>query len=144
MSVSEWGLISSSQLLLSLLLATPLATLSDRWGRSNAVRLSTAIATLSVFMYSSFSVNLVTALIFVALNAVALLLLLPSAKAFIADVTTSNERAKGMGVLSLAQTLPAVASSVGAILYNVSKILPFYVAACVYLLALIFSFIFKF
>ncbi|MGB9759336.1 MAG: MFS transporter [Thermoproteota archaeon] len=144
LSILDWGLISSSQLLLSLLLATPLAMFSDRWGRSNAIRFSAMMAALSAFMYSSFSRNLPTAVIFVALNAVALLLLLPSAKALITDVTASNERAKGMSVLSLAQTLPAVASSIGAILYDVSKILPFYVATCVYLLALLFSFILSF
>ena len=144
LSILDWGLISSSQLLLSLLLATPLAMFSDRWGRPNAIRFSAIMAALSAFMYSSFSMNLSTAVIFVALNAVALLFLLPSAKALITDVTASNERAKGISVLSLAQTLPAVTSSIGAILYDISKALPFYTATCVYLLALLLSFILRF
>ena len=67
-----------------------------------------------------------------------------SAKALITDFTASNERAKGISVLSLAQTLPAVTSSIGAILYDVSKVLPFYTATCVYLLALLLSFILRF
>lgn len=68
--------------------------------------------------------------------------LIPATMAFVADITTLEERGKGMGLLGASMSLGfMIGPAIGGFLANVSLTFPFYMAALAAILSAVISFI---
>ncbi|GKW45025.1 MFS transporter [Planococcus sp. NCCP-2050] len=115
--------------------------LSDKYGRKKLIIIGLIIFGLSqlVFGLASDLWILYLARFFSGLGAA---FLIPPMMAFVADITTFEERGKGMGLLGASMSLGfMVGPGFGGFLAEVSLQFPFYVATAVALIAAVISFI---
>lgn len=114
--------------------------LSDKYGRKKLIIIGLIIFGLSqlVFGLASDLWILYLARFFSGLGAA---FLIPPMMAFVADITTFEERGKGMGLLGASMSLGfMVGPGFGGFLAEVSLQFPFYVATAVALIAAVISF----
>lgn len=114
--------------------------LSDKYGRKNLI-----IFGLVVFGLSQLLFGMATELWVLYLarffSGVGGAFLIPPMMAFVADITTYEERGKGMGLLGASMSLGfMIGPGIGGFLSEVSLQFPFYVATSVALLAALLSF----
>ncbi|RAZ69933.1 MFS transporter [Planococcus maitriensis] len=115
--------------------------LSDKYGRKNLI-----IFGLIVFGLSQLVFGLATELwiLYVArfFSGLGGAFLIPPMMAFVADITTYEERGKGMGLLGASMSLGfMIGPGIGGFLSEVSLQFPFYVATSVALLSALLSYI---
>ncbi|MFP8781876.1 MFS transporter [Planococcus plakortidis] len=115
--------------------------LSDKYGRKNLI-----IFGLIVFGLSQLVFGLATELwiLYVArfFSGLGGAFLIPPMMAFVADITTYEERGKGMGLLGASMSLGfMIGPGIGGFLSEVSLEFPFYVATSVALLSALLSYI---
>lgn len=115
--------------------------LSDKYGRKNLI-----IFGLIVFGLSQLVFGLATELwiLYIArfFSGLGGAFLIPPMMAFVADITTYEERGKGMGLLGASMSLGfMIGPGIGGFLSEVSLEFPFYVATSVALLSALLSYI---
>ncbi|HSJ37254.1 MAG TPA: MFS transporter [Planococcus sp. (in: firmicutes)] len=115
--------------------------LSDKYGRKKLIIFGLVIFGLSQLMFGLATELwvLYLARFFSGLGAA---FLIPPMMAFVADITTFDERGKGMGLLGASMSLGfMIGPGFGGFLAEVSLQFPFYIAALVAILAAILSYI---
>lgn len=123
-------------------LFSPLAgNLSDRYGRKIFI-----IGGLLIYGFSQIIFGMATELwmLFLGrfLSGIGAAFIMPPVMAYVADITTAEERGKGMGLVGAAISLGfMIGPGVGGFLANVNLHFPFYLAGIVALLAAILSLI---
>lgn len=112
---------------------------SDKYGRKKMIIIGLCIMTISAIMFAigqSMSMLYASRL----LGGVGAAFLIPPMMAYIADITTFENRGKGMGLLGAAMSLGfVIGPGVGGLLADVSIRTPFYVSAAVSALAMLIS-----
>ncbi|WEG73762.1 MFS transporter [Vagococcus intermedius] len=125
------------------LVFSPIAgRLSDLFGRKRMIVIGMVIFALSEFI---FGIGHVVSLLYLSriLGGLSAALIFPSVMAFVADITTLEERPKAMGWVSGAVSGGfIIGPGIGGFLGDISTRLPFYVAAILGLVGFIFAFIF--
>jgi multidrug resistance protein len=122
------GLITASYAIAQLLFAPVWGRLSDRYGRRPIILLSLAGSAVSALMIG-LAGTLVILFVARILQGVAGASY-AAAQAYVADVTTKQERARGMGMIGAAFGLGFILGpAFGAIFSTVDERLPFFVAA---------------
>ncbi|MGI2327361.1 MFS transporter [Planococcus sp. YIM B11945] len=114
--------------------------LSDKYGRKNLIIFGLVVFGLSqlVFGLASELWILYLARFFSGLGSA---FLIPPMMAFVADITTYEERGRGMGLLGASMSLGfTIGPGIGGFLAGISLQFPFYVAASVALIAALISF----
>ncbi|MCM3781712.1 MFS transporter [Neobacillus mesonae] len=103
--------------------------LSDQWGRKKMIMIGLLLTVISDFMFAiSTSLPLLYAARFI--GGIGLGLMVPSNMAYVADITTSDTRAKGMGYLGAAMNLGMVLGpGLGGIIAEFGIRVPYYFAA---------------
>ncbi|BBH20694.1 tetracycline resistance MFS efflux pump [Paenibacillus baekrokdamisoli] len=115
---------------LTQLLLSPLSgRLSDRWGRKKMI-----VAGMFIFAISEFIFGIANSMLVLyvsrLLGGLGAALITPSIMAYIADITTTNERAKGMGYISAAiSTGFIIGPGIGGFVAEYGIRVPFYSAA---------------
>ena len=123
-------------------LLSPIAgDLSDRHGRKLFI-----IGGLVVYGTAQIFFGLSTEvwMLFVArfLSGAGAAFIMPPIMAFVADITTMEDRGKGMGMIGAAMSLGfMIGPGIGGLLANINLHFPFYIAGCVSLIAAIISYI---
>ena len=115
--------------------------LSDKYGRKKLIILGLIVFGLSqlAFGLASHLWILYVARFFSGLGAA---FLIPPMMAFVADITTFDERGKGMGLLGASMSLGfMIGPGIGGFLAEVSIQFPFYIATAVALIAAFISFV---
>ncbi|MCM3087269.1 MFS transporter, DHA1 family, multidrug resistance protein [Bhargavaea ginsengi] len=133
------GFLISSFALAQFLFSPISGNLSDRYGRKKLI-----IFGLVVFGLSQLAFGLATELwmLFVArfITGFGAAFLIPPMMAFVADITTFDDRGKGMGWLGASMSLGfMIGPSIGGFLSGVSLQFPFYIACSVALIAALSS-----
>lgn len=122
------GLITASYAVMQLLFAPVWGRLSDRYGRRPIILVSlagSAVAALAIGLAGTLLVLFVARVVQGIAGAS-----YAAAQAYVADVTTPQERAKGMGLIGAAFGLGFVLGpALGALFSAVDERLPFFVAA---------------
>ena len=122
------GLITASYAVMQLLFAPVWGRLSDRYGRRPIILVSlagSAVAALTIGLAGTLVVLFVARVVQGIAGAS-----YAAAQAYVADVTTPEERAKGMGMIGAAFGLGFVLGpAIGAMFSAVDERLPFFVAA---------------
>jgi multidrug resistance protein len=122
------GLITASYAVMQLLFAPVWGRLSDRYGRRPIILVSlagSAVAALTIGLAGTLVVLFVARVLQGIAGAS-----YAAAQAYVADVTTPEERAKGMGLIGAAFGLGFVLGpAIGALFSAVDERLPFFVAA---------------
>ncbi len=129
-SAIEIGLLGTSYAAMQFLFAPVWGRLSDRYGRRPVI-----LAALAGTVVSSLLVGLATSLAFLwvarILNGIAGASY-SAAQAYVADITTREERAKGMGLIGAAFGIGfIIGPALGGLCALVDKRFPFFVAAAV-------------
>ncbi|OLN21584.1 MFS transporter [Domibacillus antri] len=121
-------------------LFSPLAgDLSDRFGRKNAIVFGLLLFSLSQFLFT-FSEHLSLLYVSRLIGGIGGAFMIPSMMAFVADITTVETRAKGMGRLGAAMSFGfVVGPGVGGFLAAFGLRAPFIIAGVVAALAVIMS-----
>lgn len=124
------------------LLASPISgKWVDRYGRKPMIIIGLIIFGLSEFIFGV-GENVSTLFVSRALGGISAAFIMPAVTAFIADITTNNERSKALGYMSAAiNTGFIVGPGIGGFLAEVHTRLPFFVAAIFGILAAILSFL---
>ena len=121
---------------------SPIAgNLSDRYGRKNLIIFGLVVTGLAQI---TFGLSTEVWMLFVArfLGGLGSAFIAPPIMAFVADVTTYEERGKGMGMLGAAMSLGfMIGPGIGGFLSKVSIHFPFYMAGAAAILAAILSFL---
>ncbi|WP_428911431.1 MFS transporter [Niallia sp. Krafla_26] len=124
------------------LIASPIAgKWVDRFGRKPMIIIGLIIFGISEFI---FGVGKSVQILFISrmLGGISAAFLMPAITAFIADITTNNERSKALGYMSAAiNTGFIVGPGIGGFLAEVHTRLPFFVAAMFGIVAAILSFL---
>lgn len=127
-SPTEIGLITASYAVMQLLFAPVWGRLSDRHGRRPVILISLAGSAVAALMIGAAG-TLVVLWLARVLQGVAGASY-AAAQAYVADVTTPRERARGMGLIGAAFGLGFVLGpAIGALFSAVDERLPFFVAA---------------
>lgn len=122
------GLITASYAVMQLLFAPVWGRLSDRYGRRPVILVSLAGSAVSALMIG-LAGTLLIVLIARLLQGIAGASY-AAAQAYVADVTTREERARGMGMIGAAFGLGFVLGpALGAVFSSIDQRLPFFVAA---------------
>ncbi|MGG3448738.1 MFS transporter [Domibacillus aminovorans] len=121
-------------------LFSPLAgDLSDRFGRKKAIIFGLVLFSLSQFLFA-FSETLVLLYVSRVIGGIGGAFMIPSMMAFVADITTLETRAKGMGRLGAAMSFGfVVGPGIGGFLAAFGLRAPFVIAGTVATLAAILS-----
>lgn len=122
------GLITASYAVMQLIFAPVWGRLSDRYGRRPVILISlagSAVAALAIGLAGTLVVLFVARVVQGVAGAS-----YAAAQAYVADVTSPAERAKGMGMIGAAFGLGFVLGpAIGALFSTIDDRLPFYVAA---------------
>lgn len=103
--------------------------LSDRHGRKIMIFSGMGLTVISDFIFAV-SHNLILLYIARFIGGIGLGIMVPSVLAYVADVTTSDTRAKGMGYISASMNLGMVLGpGIGGIIANFGIRVPYFVAA---------------
>ncbi len=126
---------------LSQFLFSPIAgDLSDKHGRKNLIIVGLLISGLSQI---AFALAPYLSLLFVArfFSGIGAAFLVPPMMAFVADITTIEERGRGMGLLGASMSLGfMIGPAIGGFLSKISLLFPFYFASAAAFTAAIISF----
>lgn len=115
--------------------------LSDKYGRKNLIIFGLVVFGLSQLMFGLAS-DLWILYLARFFSGVGGAFLIPPMMAFVADITTYEERGKGMGLLGASMSLGfMIGPGIGGFLSEVSLQFPFYVATTVALLSALLSYI---
>nr|WP_092068572.1 MFS transporter [Dendrosporobacter quercicolus]NSL47148.1 MFS transporter [Dendrosporobacter quercicolus DSM 1736]SDL78072.1 MFS transporter, DHA1 family, multidrug resistance protein [Dendrosporobacter quercicolus] len=125
---------------LTLFLFSPLAgELSDRYGRKRAIVFGLSMFCLSQYLFGAAS-ELWLLYVSRLIGGIGIAFTSPAITAYIADITTEDERGKGMSWLSAAMALGIVIGpGVGGVLAEYDLRLPFYFAAVASALSMLAS-----
>ncbi|WP_028391678.1 MFS transporter [Bacillus cihuensis] len=116
--------------------------LSDRFGRKKIIVFGLILFALSQFIFA-FSQQLILLFISRAIGGMGAAFLIPSMMAFVADITTVENRAKGMGRLGASMSLGfVVGPGIGGFLAAFGVKAPFFIAGAVAAIAVILSLFF--
>ncbi|MCL6587108.1 MAG: MFS transporter [Anoxybacillus sp.] len=141
-SPTELGLLMAVYSLMQLLFAPVWGRLSDRYGRKPFLLLGIIGLTLSFFL---FAIANTLSMLFVAriLGGVLSAATMPTATAYVADVTSVEERGKGMGMIGAAIGLGFIfGPAIGGILSKNDLHTPFWLAGCLSLVTALLVFVF--
>ena len=122
------------------LVASPITgVMSDKFGRTKLIAMGMALFAVSELIFGlSYSVNWLY--VSRALGGIAAALIMPSVTAYVADVTTIEERPKAMGIVSAAISGGfIIGPGVGGVLANLGTRVPFFVAAFLGLLGMVLA-----
>lgn len=140
-SPTELGLLMAVYSLMQLFFAPMWGRISDRIGRKPVMMIGIAGLALSFFIMASADsllVLFIARIIGGALSSANM----PTAMAYVADITTPEERGKGMGIIGAATGLGFVfGPAIGGIFSKTSLNVPFYVAGISSFITLILVFI---
>lgn len=134
---TELGLLMAVYSLMQLFFAPMWGRISDRIGRKPVMLIGIAGLTLSFFL-SGMANSLW--LLFVAriVGGILSSANMPTAMAYVADITTPEDRGKGMGIIGAAIGLGFIfGPAIGGIFSKTSLTLPFYIAGVVALITLV-------
>ena len=136
------GLLAASFALAQLLFSPFWGVLSDKFGRKPIILVGLLGLSLS-FLVFAFAANLTSLFILRFIQGIFSGATMPSARAYIADVTTKEERIRAMGRIGTALALGIILGpAIGGLLAQASFVLPFFAAAIIAALNLIFVFFF--
>lgn len=136
------GFLAASFALAGFIFAPLWGMLSDRFGRK-AIIAGGLIGIAGSFFLFGAATNLTILFIARFLQGVFAAATLPGARAYIADITTNEDRVRALGYLGAALSLGVILGpAIGGILASVSLSLPFYAAGALALLNFIFVGIF--
>ncbi|MFJ7735838.1 MFS transporter [Lysinibacillus sp. NPDC097287] len=133
------GLLIASFALAQFVFSPIAGNLSDQYGRKNLIVFGLVVTGLSQI---AFGLSTEVWMLFVArfLGGLGSAFIAPPIMAFVADVTTYEERGKGMGMLGAAMSLGfMIGPGIGGFLSTVSLHFPFYMAGAAAILAAILS-----
>ncbi|AWE09217.1 MFS transporter [Lysinibacillus sp. 2017] len=136
------GFLIASFALAQFLLSPVAGDLSDRHGRKRFIVYGLVLYGCSQILFGMASEVWI---LFLArfLSGVGAAFIMPPIMAFVADITTYEERGKGMGMIGAAMSLGfMIGPGIGGFLANVNLTFPFYLAGVVALIAAILSAIF--
>lgn len=136
------GFLIASFALAQFLLSPVAGDLSDRHGRKHFIVYGLVLYGCSQILFGMASEVWI---LFLArfLSGVGAAFIMPPIMAFVADITTYEERGKGMGMIGAAMSLGfMIGPGIGGFLANVNLTFPFYLAGVVALIAAILSAIF--
>ena len=128
---TELGLLMSVYSLMQFIFAPLWGRISDRFGRKPVMLLGIAGLSISFFMTASadalwvlFAARIIGGILSSA-N-------MPTAMAYVADITTDEDRSKGMGIIGAATGLGFVfGPAIGGIFSGISLTTPFYIAGSI-------------
>lgn len=115
--------------------------LSDRYGRKNLIVFGLIVAGIAQI---TFGLSTEVWMLFIArfLGGLGSAFIAPPIMAFVADITTYEERGKGMGMIGASMSLGfMIGPGIGGFLSKVSLHFPFYTAGCAAILAALLSFV---
>ncbi|MFD1607792.1 MFS transporter [Oceanobacillus luteolus] len=141
-SPTELGLLMAVYSLMQLFFAPMWGRISDRFGRKPVILIGIFGLSLSFFMlalstevWMLFAARIVGGILSAA-N-------MPTVMAYVADITTEEERSKGMGIIGVATGLGFIfGPAIGGVFTNIDLHAPFYLAGALSFLTLIFVIIF--
>lgn len=137
-----FGLLIATFALAQFIFSPIAGDLSDRFGRKKIIVVGLILFSLSQFIFA-FSQQLVLLFISRAIGGMGAAFLIPSMMAFVADITTVENRAKGMGRLGASMSLGfVVGPGIGGFLAAFGVKAPFYIAGSVAAIAVILSIFF--
>ncbi|MGE7767418.1 MFS transporter [Peribacillus sp. NPDC096540] len=140
-SPTELGLLMAVYSLMQLLFAPMWGRISDRIGRKPVMMIGIAGLALSFFIMAtadSLWVLFVARIVGGVLSSANM----PTAMAYVADITTPEDRGKGMGIIGAATGLGFIfGPAIGGIFSKTSLNLPFYIAGISSLITLILVFL---
>ena len=137
-----FGLLIATFALAQFIFSPIAGDLSDRFGRKKIIVFGLILFSLSQFIFA-FSQQLVLLFISRAIGGMGAAFLIPSMMAFVADITTVENRAKGMGRLGASMSLGfVVGPGIGGFLAAFGVKAPFYIAGSVAAIAVILSIFF--
>lgn len=135
------GMLIASFALAQFVFSPIAGNLSDQYGRKNLIIFGLVVTGLSQI---AFGLSTEVWMLFIArfLGGLGSAFIAPPIMAFVADVTTYEERGKGMGMLGAAMSLGfMIGPGIGGFLSTVSLHFPFYMAGVAAVLAAILSFV---
>lgn len=136
------GLLAASFAFAQLLFSPFWGILSDRFGRKPIILLGLFGLSLS-FLVFAFAANLAALFLFRFIQGVFSGATMPSARAYVADVTSKEERVKAMGRIGASLALGVILGpAIGGLLAQSSMVLPFFAAALIAALNFILMFFF--
>ena len=136
------GLLAASFALAQLLFSPFWGILSDRFGRKPIILIGLFGLSLS-FLVFAFAANLATLFISRFIQGFFSGATMPSARAYVADLTTKEERIKAMGQIGAALSLGIILGpAIGGFLAQESLVFPFLAASSVGLLNFLLMFLF--
>ena len=136
-SPTELGLLMSVYSLMQLFFAPMWGRISDRIGRKPVMIIGIAGLALSFFI-SAMADSLWVLFVARVVGGVLSSANMPTAMAYVADITTPEDRGKGMGIIGAAIGLGFIfGPAIGGIFSKTSLTFPFYVAGVVSLITLV-------
>ncbi|WP_051530092.1 MFS transporter [Anoxybacteroides tepidamans] len=139
---TELGLLMAIYSLMQLLFAPIWGRISDRYGRKPILFIGITGLSLSFFL---FSIAHTLSMLFVArvIGGILSSATMPTAMAYVADVTTPQERGKGMGTIGAAIGLGFIfGPAIGGIFSKANLHTPFLIAGCLSLATSLFVLLF--
>ncbi|MGP3780841.1 MFS transporter [Bacillus sp. 4A_MP3] len=138
---STMGLLVAAAGLTQLLFAPIAGEITDKYGRRKLIIFGIAAFAVSQLIFA-FAGSLWQLFASRLLGGMGAAFLMPSMFAYIADITTEEERGKGMGLFSAAMTLGVVIGGVGGYLVHYGMSVPFIVSASLACFSTVLSFFF--
>jgi DHA1 family multidrug resistance protein-like MFS transporter len=139
---TELGLLMAVYSLMQLIFAPIWGRVSDRIGRKPVMMIGIAGLTLS-FLIQALSTQLWMLFVARIIGGILSSANMPTAMAYVADITTEENRGKGMGIIGAATGLGFVfGPAIGGIFSKFSLSMPFYLASASSLITLILVFFF--
>ncbi|MBB3908016.1 MFS transporter [Anoxybacillus rupiensis] len=139
---TELGLLMSIYSLMQFLFAPIWGRISDQYGRKPILLVGIIGLSLSFFL---FAVAKTLSLLFIAriVGGILSSATMPTAMAYVADITSPEERGKGMGMIGAAIGLGFIfGPAIGGIFSKISLHTPFFIAGTLSLLTSLFVFLF--
>ncbi len=135
-SPAELGLLMSVYSIMQFIFAPMWGRISDRTGRKPVIMIGIFGLSLSFFMLAAasqlwmlFAARIVGGILSAA-N-------MPAVQAYVADITTDNDRSKGMGIIGAATGMGFIfGPAIGGVFTNINLQAPFYLAGIISLLTL--------
>ncbi|MCL6573277.1 MAG: MFS transporter [Bacillus sp. (in: Bacteria)] len=139
---TELGLLMAVYSLMQLIFAPIWGRVSDRIGRKPVMMIGIAGLTLS-FLIQALSTQLWMLFVARIIGGILSSANMPTAMAYVADITTEENRGKGMGIIGAATGLGFVfGPAIGGIFSKFSLSMPFYLASASSFITLILVFLF--
>lgn len=135
-----YGLLIGGFALAQFLFSPIAGDLSDRYGRKHFILFGLTLIGASQFLFGvADEIWLLFASRFI--SGIGAAFVMPPIMAFVADITTEEQRGKGMGMLGAAISLGfTIGPAVGGVLSNINLVFPFYFAGGSAIVAVILSY----